>query len=262
VAVVAVSREIGAFWDHDTMRAWAYRQQLEAISVAAFLMLYGACLVAWVVLRPEQDAGVETESGLLRGLGLLYQWLGFAVIVVAPMAHGAGPADALWNLRLLLEMAGVAALAWTAWLAWHARHRGDKTDAAWLPIAAASLVGFNLLAVLTGVHEIVSYFGVNAAGEAGLAEAFTISAWLMLYAAGLLAAGFWRRMAFVRWQGLGLLVFTIGKVFLYDVRSLGSIYRILSFFGLGVVLMTVSFAYQKDWLGLRETGDEADEAAR
>jgi uncharacterized membrane protein len=178
------------------------------------------------------------------------------------MAHGAGPAEALWNLRLLLEMAGVAALAWTAWLAWHARHRGDKTDAAWLPIAAASLVGFNLLAVLTGVHEIVSYFGVNAAGEAGLAEAFTISAWLMLYAAGLLAAGFWRRMAFVRWQGLGLLVFTIGKVFLYDVRSLGSIYRILSFFGLGVVLMTVSFAYQKDWLGLRETGDEADEAAR
>jgi len=65
-------------------------------------------------------------------------------------------------------------------------------------------------------------------------------------------------MAFVRWQGLALLVFTIGKVFLYDMHTLSSGYRILSVFGLGALLMVVSFAYQKDWLRLREDSIEPD----
>ena len=97
---------------------------------------------------------------------------------------------------------------------------------------------------------------MRADGDAGLAEAFSISAWMMMYAAALLAAGFWKRKSFVRWQGLILMVFTIGKVFLYDMHSLSSGYRILSFFALGIVLMVVSFAYQKDWLNLRDADDE------
>ena len=115
-----------------------------------------------------------------------------------------------------------------------------------------------MLVLLAGVHEILTYFGIqggtSATGDAGFAEALSISAWLMVCAAALLVVGFWKRMAFVRWQGLGLLVFTIGKVFLYDMRNLSSGYRVLSFIGLGVLLMAVSFAYQKDWLGLREDG--------
>ncbi len=106
------------------------------------------------------------------------------------------------------------------------------------------------------MREIQSYF--RNAGDANLAESFTISAWLMLYAAGLLAAGFRRRSATVRWQGLVLIVFTIAKVFVYDVRDLTAGYRALSFLILGALLMGVSFAYQRDWLHLRE----ADAAAQ
>ena len=73
----------------------------------------------------------------------------------------------------------------------------------------------------------------------------------MLYGAILLAAGFWRRAAFVRWQALILLIFTILKVFLSDVSGLSQGYRVASFLGLGALLMAVSFAYQKDWLGLK-----------
>jgi uncharacterized membrane protein len=74
----------------------------------------------------------------------------------------------------------------------------------------------------------------------------------------LLAAGFWRRSAFVRWQGLILLLFTIMKVFFSDISGLSQGYRVASFLGLGALLMAVSFAYQKDWLGLRVTA-AADE---
>ena len=73
----------------------------------------------------------------------------------------------------------------------------------------------------------------------------------MAYGAILLAVGFWRRAAFIRWQALALLVFTILKVFLYDVSGLSQGYRVVSFLLLGALLMAVSYAYQKDWLGLK-----------
>jgi uncharacterized membrane protein len=78
-----------------------------------------------------------------------------------------------------------------------------------------------------------------------------MSAFLMLYGAALLALGFWKRSAFIRWQALLLLVFTIGKTFLCDLRNLSQGYRVFSFLGLGALLMAISFAYQKDWLSLR-----------
>jgi uncharacterized membrane protein len=73
----------------------------------------------------------------------------------------------------------------------------------------------------------------------------------MLFGATLLAVGFWRRSAFLRWQGLVLLAVSVGKVFLVDMSALSQGYRILSFLGLGVLLLAVSFVYQRDWLNLR-----------
>ena len=72
----------------------------------------------------------------------------------------------------------------------------------------------------------------------------------MAYGALLMAIGFWRKSAFVRWQALLLIAATIVKVFTYDVSQLDRGYRILSFMILGVLLLAVSFVYQKDWLKL------------
>jgi hypothetical protein len=128
----------------------------------------------------------------------------------------------------------------------------------WANCAALSTVAFNLIAVLTGVREIAAIWGSSSAGAAGagadaaLQQALAISAFLMLYGAALLTVGFVRRSGFLRWQALALLVFTIFKAFLYDMRSLSQGYRVVSFLGLGALLMAISFAYQKDWLHLRE----------
>ena len=81
---------------------------------------------------------------------------------------------------------------------------------------------------------------------------FSYSAWFMLFGAILLAVGFWRRSAFLRWQALVLLAVTVGKVFLVDISELSQGYRILSFLGLGALLLAVSFVYQRDWLNLRD----------
>src|SRR5438270_7427426 len=85
---------------------------------------------------------------------------------------------------------------------------------------------------------------------------------VMGYGAILMVIGFWRRSAFVRWQGLLLIAATIVKVFVYDVSQLDRGYRILSFIGLGILLLAISFAYQRDWLqlgsGKRAGGESAD----
>jgi uncharacterized membrane protein len=194
-------------------------------------------------------------------------WLGCGALVLgvgdSPVFwfHETASRD-FWNAQFATELSAIAAVALAAWMAFTPAYE-DAAPAfytpKWREIAAACLVGFNLLVVLTGVREILTCFGRT--GDAGLAEAATISAWLMVYAAAMLAVGFWRRMAFLRWQGLGLLVFTIGKVFLYDMRTLSSGYRVLSFIGLGVLLMTVSFAYQRDWLKLRDDELPVEESA-
>jgi uncharacterized membrane protein len=85
---------------------------------------------------------------------------------------------------------------------------------------------------------------------------FSYSAFFMLFGASLLALGFSRNSSFLRWQALVLLAVSIGKVFLVDVSALSQGYRILSFLGLGALLLGVSFVYQRDWLHLRSHEDK------
>ena len=83
-------------------------------------------------------------------------------------------------------------------------------------------------------------------------QAFARSAVWMLYGAMLMIVGFRRRSEYVRWLALALLGITILKVFLYDMSELQRIYRIGSFIGLGVLLLAISFAYQKKWITMPE----------
>jgi len=127
----------------------------------------------------------------------------------------------------------------------------------WTNCAALSTIAFNLIAVLTGVREVFAEWSSAPnewSAETALQQALAISTFLMLYGAVLLAVGFWRRSSFLRWQALLLLVFTIFKTFLYDMRDLSQGYRVVSFLGLGALLLAISFAYQKDWLNLRKSG--------
>jgi uncharacterized membrane protein len=150
---------------------------------------------------------------------------------------------------------GLAALAATMYAAYRLAEEDRRGRERLLGLAGATMVMFNLAAILTMVNEIDNLF---TSTDAGLRQSLSTSAFLMVYGAALLALGFWRRMSFIRWQALILLTFTIAKVFLYDTWGLSQGYRPASFIGLGALLMAVSFAYQKDWLSLREkTTEEA-----
>src|SRR5262249_14824747 len=59
----------------------------------------------------------------------------------------------------------------------------------------------------------------------------------------LLVAGFLARERILRLQGLAMFLVCILKVFFYDLRNLETIYRILSFIVLGLILLAVSWIY-------------------
>ncbi len=66
-----------------------------------------------------------------------------------------------------------------------------------------------------------------------------------LYAAAALAWGFVRGTPVVRYGALALFGLTVVKVFLVDLAAVSTVYRVVSFLVLGVVLLGVSALYQK-----------------
>lgn len=219
---------------------------------------YGVTI--WLVVRHRSDEdaweGVAHMAVWLMGATAMLLSLRELVFSWEEAVHRAfasgGFGMALLALAILAGM--VAAVLRIAAL------REDESF--WLACAAASSVAFNLVAVLTGVREVSALFAPppNAwSADAALQQSLAISGFLMLYGAVLLAVGFWRRSSFLRWQALALLLFTICKAFLYDLRNLSQGYRVASLLALGVLLLAISFAYQKDWLNLRdESGQDAD----
>ena len=209
----------------------------------------------WVSARlsgPSSEPAAVSVHRILRRLAIAALSLGFCGLLVNPSGSPTGSIRPS-NSRFATSLFGIAALTTSAAIALHARQHDDSASPSWLQIAGASIIALNLVAVLACVRELeTTWRSTTGDPEADLRKSLAISAFLMLYGAALLAVGFWRRSAFIRWQALILLVLTIGKTFLYDTRDLGEGYHILSFLGLGALLMTVSFAYQKDWLSLRE----------
>jgi uncharacterized membrane protein len=78
-----------------------------------------------------------------------------------------------------------------------------------------------------------------------LAAQLGLSMLWVAYALAQIVPGFRFKSVALRWQGLALMGVTIVKVFLFDLSFLTRFYRIVSFFALGLVLLGVSFFYQK-----------------
>jgi len=111
-----------------------------------------------------------------------------------------------------------------------------------------AVTALNVLALIALTAELSDTFMSRI-----IVRDFAWSALWMLYGAALMILGFQRHEPFLRWLALILIGLTIGKVFLYDLSMLQRIYRILSFIILGILLLAISFAYQKKWISVSQS---------
>jgi uncharacterized membrane protein len=215
-----------------------------------------AAVLLWVAER--------IHSELLNGFVIGALVLGVGRLLLIDNFTVTSP---IFNSRMATYAVAVAVLGAVAW--YGSRRNDEKGRSA----AAVSVVALNLLALIALSREVGDYYAQEisfrprgrwdpTAGtewqHVKIARDFTYSALWMAYGAMLMVVGFWRRSAFVRWQALALIAFTIGKVFLYDVSELDRGYRIVSFIVLGVLLLAISFVYQRDWLRLSRLRNSAE----
>jgi uncharacterized membrane protein len=97
--------------------------------------------------------------------------------------------------------------------------------------------------------EIADFFSTGATitfnFSSSLAQDMTYSLAWAAFAIILLCVGIRQTSQGTRYASLGLLMVTIVKVFLHDLWRLGQLYRVASIIGLAIILMLVSFLYQK-----------------
>ncbi len=118
---------------------------------------------------------------------------------------------------------------------------------------AAVLLGLFLLTVEAwDLFERSIAMSPGFSGNAGLGhdrlrdlQQLTLSGIWLLYSVVTMALGLWRRRRAVRMISIGLFGVSILKIFTYDLSFLDTLYRIFSFVGLGVILLAVSYAYQR-----------------
>ncbi len=237
---------------NDLLRVWRLDLDPDPIAFRWFLSLLFLGTL-WVALGAAAFwAGLRQQLSALLGLGVFLLGLGTMVLALrglsVPVIDFHQP---LLNVRVLTMLAGAGLLVLSA--RWAAKHPDALRNASAIPQVLAVAAVAIVFSMLTGEARDWFERSVVAARESGplvLADLrdeqqLAISIVWLLYSVALMAAGFWRSHRGLRLVAMGLFGITILKIFLYDLSSLETGYRIVSFIGLGGILLGVSYGYQR-----------------
>jgi uncharacterized membrane protein len=240
-----------------------------ALAPVAALGFFSVSTVKWFQRSPEGETSVRVP---LLQVALIYRWT--ALLMSLWWVNEYVPArERIWVLALL----GLLAFIWAGWrrnsegLLFSAAFALTGIGMFWVPLHGASTVCWpNLLAILALLAEQRmarrwdDRYKLDLRAQGALIVLGGLSLWLFLYrwlcenASGFYLTASWSGLALVlfacgivlrermyRWVGLGILATALGRVFIFDVWKLETLYRILSFMALGVVLLVLGFIYNK-----------------
>jgi uncharacterized membrane protein len=200
-----------------------------------------------IVIGWAAEGAAATWFGL-RARSMVFQVGGLALWALAAARlfenYFVTPAGftAIINVRALTT-AFVVVLAYVI-AALFVRYRDVVTDAG---RARAVLHVVASIITLLGISaEVGSYWEVRfETPQAYLYRELMLSLAWGFYGAILIVIGMRRSYAPDRYIGITVLALTILKVFFRDLWELGGIYRVIGFIGFGVVLVAVSYLYQR-----------------
>jgi uncharacterized membrane protein len=121
-------------------------------------------------------------------------------------------------------------------------HRMKLTDLTNAASMAALLLGFIFLSL--EVRQAFAPLYLDGPSP-NVAEWYTYSAVWIAYAVGLLTGGVIGRSRLLRYASLAVMLASVCKVFLFDTSHLEDLFRVMSYFGLGVSLLMLAYVYQR-----------------
>ncbi|HJQ23603.1 MAG TPA: DUF2339 domain-containing protein [Blastocatellia bacterium] len=223
--------------------------------------------VLWVVYAAAALViGIRRDSKWLRvgARGLL------ALAAVKALAYDLSYYASPWHSFIVNQTFAVfallvAALAVGVWFYSHATEIDEQEREAMIP---TFIVAANLLAVLALSAEGYGHYAMQIAGaprgadlsDLLLAQKLSLTVVWTVYGGLLLTVGLVRRRPLLRLMALLLLGLTILKVYLLDIWSLKTLYRVIALILLGAVLLLVSFLYQPLRRRLAEADDDEAQA--
>lgn len=256
------------------MRAAWQRDQLSRRARLLPFVGVGSALI--LALSPEGDT-----SG---GMGVLFAWIGLAFVFVLaarrPWGTDLGPAAVAalglallrwvaafiaegwdrpaWPLLLHPALVSAGLLALAAGPIWRLPGVDEKVSRSALFIAMrryGNWISAVLLLVATSmyINHVGEFFEIRSDARSAL-----ISLWWGLSGFSAVMLGFVRRRKSIRWTGLCLLGAGAAKAVFIDLTDVSTLWRVVSFLALGVLLMFVGMGYQ--WVE-RQLSRQAGNAA-
>ena len=219
-----------------TLVAIALAAQFEGRIVVIGWAVEGA-VAAWV--------GVTASSAAFRFGGLALFGL-----AASRLADGYFARDPLSVAVLNDRTAATAVVVVLAYLlARHWRRHGElRPSEAVVPVTLHVIASLFTLMWMSG--EIEAYWHAQSnQPRARLSEELMHSLAWGLYGSGLVVVGMWRSLVSLRWIGIAVIGLTVLKVFFVDLSELGGIYRVIGFLVVGVLLVAVSYLYQRSRAG-------------
>jgi uncharacterized membrane protein len=202
--------------------------------------LEGAALI-WLFHRIPHQGLRFTGLGLLAA-AFVRLALNPAILTYHP--HGSTP---IFNWYLYTYTIAAAAMFLGAWWLKEPNHKVAAVNARGVLWTAGGVLLFWLLNI-----EIADYFTPYGSeftliefANMNLARDMTYSIAWGIFALGLILLGFVLNTRGARYAGIGLMAITLLKVFLHDLASLESIYRIAALIGVAVIALAASFLYQR-----------------
>jgi len=181
-----------------------------------------------------------------------YSWVAFFLVAVRLLFYDTSvnisTFQPILNERFLAFAVSIAAL----YVAGYFLLRESKSSGRSKADATVFLIAANFFTLWVLSFEVWNYFDSQISGSIQTARTtlenaqnLSLTALWAFYAMVLLVIGIVKRWRLVRLWALGLLIVPIGKVFIYDVWALETIYRIIAFVGLGLLLLISAYLYQR-----------------
>ena len=99
----------------------------------------------------------------------------------------------------------------------------------------------------TSILWIISSELLNWMDIAGSNQSYKLGLSILwgVYSLFLIGLGIWKKKTYLRIAGIGLFAITLVKLFFYDIASLNTISKTIVFVSLGILLLIISFLYNK-----------------
>jgi uncharacterized membrane protein len=210
------------------------------------MVLLSACAVAYLVVGRLKRVPEAYSTGLAP---LVIAWIcGFHAYLL-------GGQD--YTMMLLNPRFAAAMMVLLVIWAWATVMRSDRGVLAKAGGAVAPLYGWFTLSLLALLStEPAGWLSRNITDPRQAVWTAQMSVTIVwgLYASAMLSIGFWRRVMPLRLAALALFGLTAVKLLVIDMANVRQIYRIISFFVMGLLMIAASYLYHKAEKQLKKSG--------